>query len=81
VHPDIGASNINTVQTTFVTTTDCHVVRFSVCAGVHDEMEHRSVNENDIVNREVVRLFNTEETSTVSLAILVVFVTETFGQS
>jgi hypothetical protein len=43
-------------------------------------MKHRGVDKDDIVNREIVGLLKAEETSTVSLAVLMVFVTETWDR-
>ena len=74
VDPDVAAPYIDTVETTPVAAANGHVVCLAVGDGRHDEVEHRRVDESDIVDGKVGALFNSEETRTVPLAVLVVFV-------
>ena len=72
--PDIRTPDIYTIETAPVTTPDSHVVCLAVCDRSHDQVEHGSVDKDDVVDREVGGLLNTNETSTVPLAALVLFV-------
>jgi len=78
VDPDIGADDVDAVKTALVSAANGHVVGFAVGDGVHDEVEHRRVHEDDVVDGEVVCLLDTQETGAVTLAVLVVFVSKTF---
>lgn len=42
VNPDVGAPNIDSVQTTLVSTADDHVVQFTIGASVERQVECRS---------------------------------------
>lgn len=53
VDPDIVAPDIDTIETTFITTTNSHVVDFTICASVDGEVERGRVNQGDIMNRPV----------------------------
>lgn len=75
--PDVVANHVDAIEAAPVTATDSHVVGLAVGDGVHDEMEHGSVDEDDVVDREVVGLLETQETSTVALAVLVVLISKT----
>ena len=75
--PDVGADNIDTVETAPVTAADGHVVSLTVSDGVHDKVEHGCVDEDDIVDGEVVGLFDAQEASAVALAVLVIFISKT----
>ena len=74
VNPNICPAHIHAIETALVTTANRHVVRLAVGTVKHNEMEHGRINEFDIVNREVVRLLDTQDPRTVSLAVLVVLV-------
>ena len=53
VNPDVVAPDVNAIETAFVTTTNSHVIDFTICASVDGEVERRRVNQGDIVNRPV----------------------------
>jgi hypothetical protein len=75
MNPDIVTCHINTVETSPITTSDSHVVGFAICASADDEVEHGSIDEDEIMHGEVYRLLDTEETSTVSFPVFVIFIT------
>lgn len=74
--PDIGADNVDAIKTAPVSTTDRHVVRFTVGDSVHDKVEHGCVDKDNVVHGEVVGLFDAQEASTVALAILVILISK-----
>lgn len=80
VNPDVGTGNIDAVKTAPVSTADRHVVRFTVGAGVDDEVEHGCVNEDDVVDGEILGLLDTQEAGAVALTVLVIFISETWEQ-
>lgn len=75
VYPAIRTSDINTVETTPVTSADRHIVGFAVCAIVDYEVEHGCVDKDYVVDSKVGRFLNAEKTGAISLAVLVVLVT------
>jgi hypothetical protein len=77
VNPDVVTKDIYTVETAPIGTTNSHVVGLTVVALVHNEVEHGCINKNDVVDGEVLCLFDAKKTGTVSLAILVVLVAVT----
>lgn len=77
MYPDVCADDVDAVQAAPVAAADDHVVRLAVGHGVHDEVEHGRVDEEDVVHREVVCLFDAQEAGAVALAVLVVLVSQT----
>ena len=77
VDPDVSAYDIDAVQAATVPAADDHVVRLAVGDGVHDEVEHGRVDEEEVVHGEVVRLLDAQQTGAVALAVPVVLVSET----
>lgn len=78
--PDISTPHIHTIQAAPVSSSNGHVVRLTISASSHDEMEHRGINKNDIVHGEVRRLLNAKQTSTVTLAVLVILIPIAFAE-
>lgn len=74
VNPDIVTPNINAVQASPVTTSDGHVIYFTIGAGVHRKMKSRCVNKNDVMNGEVGDLLQTENPRTRSATLRMDFV-------
>jgi hypothetical protein len=76
VYPDVCADDVDAVQAAPVSAPDDHVVRLAVGDGVHDEVEHGRVDEEDVVHGEVVCLLDAQEAGAVAFAVLVVLVSE-----
>lgn len=74
MNPNVGTPNIHAIKASPVSTTNGHVVCFAICRSGDNEMEHWSINEDDIVYRKVCRLLNAKETSTISLPVFVVLI-------
>jgi len=51
--PDVPALDVDTVQASFVTTADDHVVDLAIGAGIQGEMRGRSVNQGQIMDAEI----------------------------
>ena len=73
MNPDVGTDDVDAIKTAPVSTANGHVVGLTVGDGVHDEVEHGGVDEDDVVHGEVVGLLDTQEAGTIALAILVVY--------
>ena len=67
VDVDVGAPNVNAVQTTLVGSADDGVVNFSIGAGVHGQVEGGRVDQLDVVEGEVVDLGQPDETRAVGV--------------
>jgi hypothetical protein len=75
VHPQVCASDVDTIKTSPVASAYGHVVCFTIRASVDDKVKHGRIDKYDVVHRKVVRFLNTEKTGAVSLAVLVILVT------
>lgn len=64
VDPDVVTPDINAIKSTFVTTTDSHIVDFTICASVDGEVERRRVNQGNIVNRPIGDIPDSQESGT-----------------
>lgn len=64
VNPDVVAPDVDAVETALITTTNSHVVNFTVRAGVDGEVEGRRVDQGNVVNRPVGDVPNTQQAGT-----------------
>lgn len=77
VDPDVGAEDVNTIQTSPVSTTDSHVVHLAILASIQNEMEHGSIDKDNVMYGKVGDLFYTEQSSAVPASLGVNLVTVT----
>ena len=69
--PDVVTPDIQTIQTTMITTTDGHVINLTVGAGVDGKVEGRRINKDNIMGREVGDVPDSQQTRTAPLIVLV----------
>lgn len=50
MNPDVATVQINAIQTTVITTTDSHIVCFSIVTAVNDKVGHRRVDQYQVMN-------------------------------
>ena len=72
--PDVGAPDVDAVETSFVAAADGHVVDFAVCAGVDGEVEGGGVDEGDVVDGPVGDVPESEKSRAGDAALFVEFV-------
>ena len=81
VNPHIVTIHIDTVQTTVVGTADSHIVHLSIVAAVNDEVEHRRVNQHQVMNRPVRHIGNVQHPGTRVSTITVIKITATLNST
>lgn len=74
MNPNIRPPNIHTVKTAPIPSPNRHIIGLAIRAICHDKVEHRRIHQNQIMNREIRRLFNTQQPRTISLPIPMVFI-------
>lgn len=74
MNPDVVAPNVNAIETTFIATTDSHVVNFTIRASVNGKVERRRVDQSNIMNRKIGDVPQSQDSRTRDAALLVKFI-------
>jgi hypothetical protein len=67
--PNVVAPNIDSIQASPITAADSHIVDLTIHTSIHGKMEGGGIHKNNVVDREVIDLVETKDTSTRSAAL------------